>query len=382
MKMKNFLPAIVLTSICIVVALILAVTNAFTSGVIEARRTEEIKKSLETVSANAETATFYDVADAKNYPTDAAAAAKLAEIKATVDAKKVENKVDTVKSVYYDTTNDAYAVTIEKQGYASVISMTVGVDKDGKIIKAVIISEQESHGKTGVNELPEQFAGKDADGIDDVQAVSGATVSSTAIKEGTKDALYALGFAVKNVSYPTSDEKLIEYSKALISGSNAFEDITPEEENKNIKKVFREKSGKGYSVYVHTYAAWGGTLESETLVAFDAQGTIVGVKKIMWTVGHGPDDNPPAPSDEVVDAFFQSFVGKNLEAARTAELVTHATGTASNVREAIVSAAEHVSDLVAQNVFPVARFVGIMAVALAVSAIAAVIFIKRRRARK
>ena len=377
MKMKNFLPAIVLTTICVVVALLLGVANAFTHEKIEQDRIEAINKSLKTVALNAETSTFYDVSDTDNYPDDLDLAARLEEINTAVKKNKEDNKINTIDAVYYDAANDAYAVTVERQGYASVISMTVGVDKDGKIIKAVITSQQESHGKPGVNELPEQFAGKNAGGIDGVQAISGATVSSTAIKDGAKDALYALGFATKDTTLPRTDAELIEYSKALIPGSSEFEDITPEGDDKNVKKVFREKSGKGYTVYVHTYASHGGTLESETVVAFDNERNIVGINNLFWRMGHDPNDDKPDPKPDDMPNFFDSFVGKNADELRSVELVTHATGTTFNVRYAIMAAAEAVPD----ESFPVAFFIGIMAIALSVSAIAAVIFIKRRRAR-
>lgn len=383
MKMKNLLPAIVLTAICVVVALVLGLTNALTSGEIEARRIEEINESLKIVAVDAETSSFYDVSDEDNYPDDEVISAKLAEIKVTVDKNVEEFELDGIV-VYYDVVNGAYAVTVEKQGYASVISMTVGVDKDGKVIKAVVTSQQETHGKPGVNELPEQFAGKDANEIDDVEVITDATTSSTAIKGGAIDALCALGFATKS-ELPRTDAELIEYSKALIPDSSEFEDITPEGDDKNVKKVFREKSGKGYTVYVHTFALWGGTLESETIVAFDNLGNIVGINNIFWKVGHDADDDPPAPSADVVAAFFQSFVGKNINDIKSVELVTHATNTTSNVRDAVFAAADAVQDVsgnVQDNVFPLARFVGIMAIALSVAAIAAVIFIKRRRARK
>lgn len=349
MNKKNLLPAIVLTVICIVVALALGLTNMITKGVIEEATKAKINESLKSVALDGENCSFTDVTgEFKNLPK-------------------------TVKAVYHDEIGDSYAVTIERQGYASVVSMTVGVGKDGKIIKAVVTAQQESHGKPDVATLPDKFAGTTADTIDNVELVSGATITSNTIKGGVEDALVALGFKDEAPSLPRTDEELVTMAKELLSGSGELENITKDESGL-VKRVFRDKGGKGYVVYTHTYAEYGGGLETETLIAFNEGGTITAVRKLHWVVGHSTEYGPPPPTEEAVDAFFQRFVGKNAEDIATVEVVADATGTSNNVKTAVLEAA---NALPANDV--TARIVGIVAIVFILGGIVAVVIVTKRR---
>ena len=315
-KLKLYLPAIVLTSICIVVALVLALTNMFTEKVIEENRQAALAESLKEVAPDPDNFKPVEVTD-----------------------KFTATMTDSAKAIYVDEVSGAYAVVVERQGYASVIKMTVGISADGAVNKVVITEQQESHGKPDVAKLPDKFIGVTDATVGDVETVSGATVTSTAIKNGVTDALISLGLAEeKEETLPRTDEELKTLAKALLAGSTEMEfiEFTPDEDG-YVKRILRDKGGKGYVAYVNVY--YYGNLSNETLIAFDTAKNITGVNKLLWAVGHSTEYGPPAPADEVVDAFFQSFVGKSGSEIASVELVTNATGTAELVRDAIVAAA-------------------------------------------
>ncbi|MFH1202152.1 MAG: RnfABCDGE type electron transport complex subunit G [Candidatus Omnitrophota bacterium] len=104
---------------------------------------------------------------------------------------------------YYKGTSDSqligYVLRLEAIGYAGPIQMLVGMDKTGLIQGVEILSQQETPGlgsriteiKPGQN-CPwflEQFKGKDKTKLDleNIQAITGATISSKAVVETVRD---------------------------------------------------------------------------------------------------------------------------------------------------------------------------------------------------
>ena len=350
MRKKNLLPVIVLVSICVIVAAILGAVNMITSQKIEENRLAAIAESLEAVKPSAESS-FDDV---------------------TADYKDTATK--TTGGVYFDSLTGHFAVTVQAKGYNSSvpISMTVLVTPDGKIAKVVVTEEQESHGKADVEKLPESFVGKDGNSIGAVSGVSGATVTSNAMKSGVKDALITLGFATDEEILPHSDAQLEKLAADMFDGSKGVEDITPEDRGTYVKRVYREVGGAGYAVYVNAY--YYGQMVCDVMIAFDNNDTIIEIEKYSWVVGHAWGGAVP-PTDAEVDAFFNSFVGKSAEELRKVELISGTTGTTLDVRHAIIDAA----NAIPTDRFPTARVVGILIASVAIAAIAAVVFVKRRR---
>ena len=103
MNRKNIKPVLVLSVICVVVALLLALVNMLTSAVIEKAEQETISASLQEVMPGGEFE--------------------------KIDAVK---ESETVSAVYKETSGKGYVVTVEVQGFASEIAITVAVDNDGK----------------------------------------------------------------------------------------------------------------------------------------------------------------------------------------------------------------------------------------------------------
>ena len=107
-----------------------------------------------------------------------------------------------VKTVYRPDTADVYAVEVASTGFGGAITMMVGVDAEGKILGISIISHTETAGLGSVaaaenaagKAFRDQFVGMSSqlavtkDG-GDVDAITGATVTSRAVTEGVNAAL-------------------------------------------------------------------------------------------------------------------------------------------------------------------------------------------------
>ena len=95
----------------------------------------------------------------------------------------------------------AYIVTVEPKGYGGAIVTQVAVTPDGKVINYKITKNNETPG-LGSNALKEPFIGqfpgktsdqlivtKDASNTDNIQAMTGATITSKAVTKGVKEAV-------------------------------------------------------------------------------------------------------------------------------------------------------------------------------------------------
>lgn len=348
---ENVMPVVVLAVICLVASALLAGVNAITAQKIADDKIAAVKESLELVMPGGD---FEPVERTKDTP-------------------------ETVTSIYKDKNSGGHVLTLELKGYKATIAMTVGVDAEGKITKAVVTDESESHGKAGMSTYPDKFAGLDSAGVDSVEHFSGATITSTTMKGGVYDALVALGYAKPKVeTLPRTDEELITLAKEIMPEAKSFKNITPDGTTL-LKRLYKDTAGNGYVAYIHTYAQHGGGLESETMLAISMDGEIIVVNNIFWKVGHnlayGP---PPPPSEESVKAFFDSFVGITRDEVDSVEVITDATGTSLNVSDAVREALTAIPE----NNGDVPRIVGITVLALALVSVCAIVVIKAVRRRK
>ena len=92
-----------------------------------------------------------------------------------------------------------YTVTVAPKGYGGKIDMMVGINKDKTVSGIKIINMSETPGlgaKAQDMNFTEQFKGKNKDlslkksqaGENEITAISGATVTSTAVTKGVKEA--------------------------------------------------------------------------------------------------------------------------------------------------------------------------------------------------
>ena len=164
---------VTLLLICAFVALALAGVNAITKDKIAAVKAEKTAKAISAVLENGETAVEV------SYPAEGN---------------------PSVTKVYKN--ENGYAVQVAPNGFGGAISMMVGVSADGKVLGISIISHAETPGLGAVASantdkgaaFRDQFVGLIAgitigDGENQIDALSGATISSQAIVDGVNAAL-------------------------------------------------------------------------------------------------------------------------------------------------------------------------------------------------
>ncbi|MEG1642117.1 MAG: RnfABCDGE type electron transport complex subunit G [Synergistaceae bacterium] len=96
-----------------------------------------------------------------------------------------------------------YNITVAPKGYAGLIEMVVGIRKDGQLMDIKILNHSETPGlgaKAPEAPFAGQFKNKKTENLtvvktpttneNEIQAISGATITSTAVATGVNEALY------------------------------------------------------------------------------------------------------------------------------------------------------------------------------------------------
>lgn len=306
------MPLIVLSAICLIVALLMGGINMITAQIIKDAEAKAIAESLSQVMPNGE---FTELELSKETPA-------------------------TVTAIYKDNVSGGHVVTLAKQGYASIINLTVGIDADQNVTKVLITNQQETHGKDISPLIEALSSAKGAAGVEAVETVTGATKTSGYIKSAVYDAFVALGYATAKeeakfdnggVSIRTEAE-IIAVAKELMAGN--YEKASTKGMPTTIKGVYKNSNG-GYAIHIATRTEWR-PLETEGVVTADSLGNITGVKMLEWIVGYDKELLDSAP--ECDDEFLDSFIGKNSDSLKRVELVTHATNTSNNFTDALTAA--------------------------------------------
>ena len=174
MKKDSLKSIIVITVICLVIAALMAGINMVTAPMIAEANAKAEKEAL-----------FLVVDGAHDF----------LEVEAEEGALP-----ESVTAVYRETTKKGYAVMLKAKGYDSSNPMViaVGIDNDGKITKCHVVScSGETSGigtKVSSDGFLSLFAGKDLS-LEGVDAISGATISSSAFINAVEDAFTAYEYA-------------------------------------------------------------------------------------------------------------------------------------------------------------------------------------------
>ena len=336
------MPVAVLTVICVVVAILLAVVNHFTAPEIAKNAERKVNESLYAVLDGADG--FDEIKNLDEY----------------------EGKPKTVVAAHKDKGGSGYVIVLETStSYTSgaAMSITVGIGTDGAVKGATVTSYSETK-DFGKETYPKTFVGLTSDDIDTSNGdllVSGVTYSSKAFKAAIKDALEfvkLLGGAEPieptPETLPKTDAEIIELAKALVGEGADLEDVTPTERDL-VKRVYKDKGGKGYVAYLVVMSQYG-TPETETLVHFTNGGKLSKTSKVVWKPSDANPEygyNPPAA--DVVDAFYAKLADKSFEEFKSVftgedvELVSGVTKTSKNLVASIVEAFEKVEELIAND---------------------------------
>lgn len=155
---------VVLFSICLVVAVLLALINSVTAPMIEESKLKAETQSLTEVLPNAKEFEKIELSD---------------------------QVPDTVTGIYRDIESGDYAVTLATSTNYSNTDMliSVGIGADGVIkgIKLMAYSESKDFG----SDYPQRFVGKDS-ALEGIDTVAGVTYSSGAFINAVKDAFTGL----------------------------------------------------------------------------------------------------------------------------------------------------------------------------------------------
>jgi len=85
-----------------------------------------------------------------------------------------------------------YVAEVAPKGFGGEITLLVGVGTDGKVVGVKVISHSETAGlgsRVGDAEYLSKYVGATGKSIQNVDTISGATISSTAVRDGVKMAL-------------------------------------------------------------------------------------------------------------------------------------------------------------------------------------------------
>lgn len=167
---KNFnetvKPVLVLVCICLVVTALLAYINSVTSPIIAKAEQEKTEQAMSEVLTEAEG--FRPV--------------------------EIDNLPDRVTEIYSAENGSGYVFMLATKGYGGDMKLICGIKSDGTIEQCKTLSHSETSGlgsKTAEDPYRNQYCGKSSDTLSEVDAITGATISSTAYKNAIEDAFKA-----------------------------------------------------------------------------------------------------------------------------------------------------------------------------------------------
>ena len=235
---KNIKNLLVFVCICTVITLLLAFTNALTAPII-----------LQNQNASANKALLEVMPEGKGFEN-------ISIEEYTLPATVVE--------AYKETSGKGYVIKLVTTGYGSGMTIMCGVDSSSVVTGAVCIASNETLSKEKT--YGENFANKDAAGVDAVDVISGATKTTAAYKNAIKDALNAvIILGGGSVDIRTEEEILRDnLSAALPAGEEKFNKLFLVELIGDVDAVYEAENGAGY-VFVY----------GEQFVGVLADGTVV-----------------------------------------------------------------------------------------------------------
>lgn len=161
MLKNKILPTVVLTAICVTVALLLSVANIFTSDVIEKAQQEKVAKTLRVVYPSGESFEAVDT-EGKELPASISEA--------------------------YRANDGGYVFKASVKGYKSGLVIMVGISPDGAVTDTKWVESQETNGAE--DKLDGAYNGKNQNDLEAV-IISGSTKTSKGYKDAVNDALDA-----------------------------------------------------------------------------------------------------------------------------------------------------------------------------------------------
>ena len=159
-------PVLVLVCICLVVTALLAYINSVTSPIIAKAEEEKTRQAMTEVLSEAD----------------------------SFEKLEIENLPERVTEAYSATNGAGYIFMLTTKGYGGDMKLICGMDADGVIEQCKTLSHAETSGlgsKTAEDPYRNQYCKKSAETLGEVDAITGATISSNAYKNAIEDAFKA-----------------------------------------------------------------------------------------------------------------------------------------------------------------------------------------------
>ena len=228
----------VFVSICVVITLLLATTNFITAPIIQQNQNASANQALLEVMPNG---SGFEAVDISSLTLPA-----------------------TVKEAYKETSGQGYVIKLVTKGYGSDMVIMCGVNAQGIVTGAVCLSSNETLGKEKT--YGENFKDKDAAGVEAVDTLSGATLTTAGYRGAIKDALNsAIILGGGDVDIRTEEEILADnLNAALPEGNKEFDKLFRTEVIEGIDAIYAAKNEAGYVFVV-----------GEEFIGVKADGTVV-----------------------------------------------------------------------------------------------------------
>ena len=299
---------------------------------------------------------------------------------ATLEATIPED-TEYVKRIYKEAGKSsyvAYACSYSQYGTPD-FEFLVHVDENGtvKAINKLLWKVSDAVPEWGYNPPSEErveeffnsFVGLNASTVPSVDVSTGATNTASKVRDA---ALEALKFFKPRI--PREISEIEALAKALYGKSSAKLECIELEGYDYAGLAFKEKGSDSYVIYSFNYSRYG-TPEFEFLVYVE-NGAVKAIDKILWKVSDAvPEWGYNPPSEERVEEFFNSFVGKDAATVPSVDVSTGATNTASGVRDAVLETLKVTFD---KEVNYAPRVIGIVVLVLAAASFAAVTIISKK----
>ena len=259
----------------------------------------------------------------------------------------------TVKTIYREKSGEGYVfiMVAEKTSYSSGdMTISLGIS-DGKITGAKLTSYNESR-DLGKTTYPDKFVGKTEADYDSVEVTSQVTYSSKAFKAAIGDALACeallVGEETVSLELPSylssgnqsgdSTKDIEALASELVSNSEITKSDLPEYSDPTLKQLWSVKKG-GYVMHIVVPGAYV-PVATEALVYVNGFGDISAINLLEWIVGHDVE-----PGD-----FAKRFIGTNIFEIGDVDIVSGATGTSEDFKNATTLALSAVSALIEEEI--------------------------------
>ena len=216
---KSVINLFVFVCICSVITVMLAVTNSITAPIIEKNQNAAANEALLEVMPGG---SGFESVELSEFVLPA-----------------------TVKEVYKETAGNGYVVKLETSGYGTGMIIMCGVDNGGMVTGAVCLASNETLSKEKT--YGENFVNKDAEGVEAVDIIGGATKTTQAYKNAVKDALNtAIIMGGGNVDIRTDEEILADNLSSALPEGDGFEKLFLVENLDGVDDVYKAQNESGY----------------------------------------------------------------------------------------------------------------------------------------